>query len=89
MPASRDVLLCSLLITAAHALSTSEIDDKVTGLRVARNILARDEDHHHHGTPLLVLNETAVLMGHDPTPPSYWTIDVVEGSGHALPAGEY
>ncbi|KAL0582004.1 hypothetical protein V5O48_000062 [Marasmius crinis-equi] len=35
----------------------------------------RDDHHHHKGAPLLELNETEVLMGHDPTPPSYWTID--------------
>jgi hypothetical protein len=30
------------------------------------------------GAPLTQLNETEVLEGHAPTPPSYWTIDVEE-----------
>lgn len=34
--------------------------------------------HNHHAQPLLELNETEVLMYHQPTPPSYWTIDMVD-----------
>ena len=79
MRTPRSVLLCSLFITAALALLVPE-NDRTTGPSI---VLARNEDHHHQGTALLALNETDVLMGHGPTPPSYWTIDVVEGSGHA------
>ncbi|KAF7976963.1 hypothetical protein HWV62_5028 [Athelia sp. TMB] len=75
----RSVLLCALFITAVRALLVPE-NDRTIGLN---NVLARNGDHHHQGTVLLALNETDVLMGHGPTPPSYWTIDVVEGSGHA------
>ncbi|KAJ7499057.1 hypothetical protein FB451DRAFT_1204097 [Mycena latifolia] len=36
----------------------------------------RDEHGHHHGVaPLLELNETEVTLLHQPTPPSYYTID--------------
>ncbi|KAH9927164.1 uncharacterized protein BXZ73DRAFT_102753 [Epithele typhae] len=41
-------------------------------------LLPRDGDHHHHGQPLTELNETEVTMYHDPTPPSYYWIDLVE-----------
>lgn len=43
----------------------------------------RDGDEHGHGhghhgnmAPLVELNETEVLLHHDPTPPSYWSIDI-------------
>ncbi|KAH7924051.1 hypothetical protein BV22DRAFT_1035642 [Leucogyrophana mollusca] len=39
--------------------------------------LKRDDEHmHHHGAPLLELNETEISMWHGPTPPSYWSIDI-------------
>lgn len=41
-------------------------------------LLRRDGDHDHHNphaAPLLVLNETEILMHHAPTPPSYYTLD--------------
>ncbi|KAF9247160.1 hypothetical protein BU15DRAFT_84706 [Melanogaster broomeanus] len=31
--------------------------------------------HHHLGRPQTEINETEILMGHLPTPPSYWSID--------------
>ncbi|KAF7352907.1 putative membrane protein C3B8.06 [Mycena venus] len=35
-----------------------------------------EHDHHQHGVaPLLELNETEVTLHHEPTPPSYYTID--------------
>ncbi|KAG2369949.1 hypothetical protein BDR07DRAFT_1476502 [Suillus spraguei] len=42
------------------------------------DFLRRDNDHihMHHGAPLTVLNETAILQWHAPTPPSYWSIDI-------------
>ena len=33
-------------------------------------------DHHGNVAPLVELNETEVLLHHDPTPPSYWSIDI-------------
>ncbi|KAH7916314.1 hypothetical protein BJ138DRAFT_996237 [Hygrophoropsis aurantiaca] len=31
---------------------------------------------HHHGDPMIELNETEITMWHGPTLPSYWSIDV-------------
>ncbi|KAG0705523.1 hypothetical protein DFH29DRAFT_906953 [Suillus ampliporus] len=41
-------------------------------------VLRRNDDHMHmhHGAPLTELNETAITQWHDPTPPSYWSIDI-------------
>ncbi|KAG1874579.1 hypothetical protein DFJ58DRAFT_757750 [Suillus subalutaceus] len=41
-------------------------------------LVRRDNDHMHmhHGAPLTELNETAIIQWHDPTPPSYWSIDI-------------
>ena len=41
----------------------------------------RDGEHGHghgHGSeaPIVQLNETEVILHHNPTPPSYWSIDV-------------
>ncbi|KAF7356185.1 hypothetical protein MVEN_00949800 [Mycena venus] len=38
-------------------------------------VTSRDEHAHHHAAPLLELNETEVTMHHQPTPPSYYTLD--------------
>ncbi|TFK29345.1 cytoplasmic protein [Coprinopsis marcescibilis] len=46
-------------------------------------LLRRDGNHGHHNPhaqPIVQLNETEVLMYHQPTPPSYYTIDW-EGEG--------
>lgn len=41
----------------------------------------RDEHRHmHHAAPLAELNESAILLTHAPTPPSYWTIDIDEAN---------
>ncbi|CCM04843.1 uncharacterized protein FIBRA_07036 [Fibroporia radiculosa] len=43
------------------------------------NVRRDDHEHMHgHGAPLLELNETQVAMSHQITPPSYWTIDMVD-----------
>ena len=34
-----------------------------------------EHDHPHHGVSKLELNETELLLYHQPTPPSYWSID--------------
>jgi hypothetical protein len=42
----------------------------------ADQLSRRDEhSHHHHGAPLLELNETEVTMYHQPIPESYYTMD--------------
>ena len=40
------------------------------------SLIPRDDHGHHHGAPLLELNETAILTNHAPPPPSYWSIDI-------------
>lgn len=50
-----------------------------TLVRAAPQLDMRDGHGHHHGAPLLELNETQVLEGHAPTPPSYWSVDVDVG----------
>ncbi|KAJ7086751.1 cytoplasmic protein [Mycena epipterygia] len=37
--------------------------------------LSKRDGHHHAVAPLLELNETEVTLNHQPTPPSYYTID--------------
>lgn len=38
--------------------------------------------HHHHGmAPLTILNETDILLSHDPNPLSYWTHDWTFAAG--------
>lgn len=68
--------------TAPNETLPREFDAFVANPKTEPDLMIRDEDHHHHAAPLLTLNETAILMWHSPTPPSYWTVDVVEGSGH-------
>lgn len=48
-------------------------------------LLQRDGNaHSHHGTVLSELNETQILEWHDPTPPSYWSVDFNgDGEGDA------
>jgi hypothetical protein len=49
-------------------------------------LYGRDGDEHGHGhghghghmAPVVQLNESEILLYHDPTPPSYWTIDIDE-----------
>jgi hypothetical protein len=44
-----------------------------------------DEHGHSHGhgnvVSVVELNETDVLLDHDPTPPSYWSIDIDDHGG--------
>jgi hypothetical protein len=55
-----------------------ELSDKVT----FPLLYGRDGDEHGHGhghgsaAPIVQINETDVLLYHDPTPPSYWSIDI-------------
>ena len=41
----------------------------------------RDGDHHHHGAPLVELNETEVESTHQKTPPSYYWSDIMDTQG--------
>ncbi|KAJ3517560.1 hypothetical protein NLJ89_g425 [Agrocybe chaxingu] len=79
------VLLCTVLShlqpASTSAAAFYDLTERHT-LPGPENALAkRDGDHHRHGAPLLVLNETEVTMYHAPTPPSYYTIDW-DGHGH-------
>jgi hypothetical protein len=49
----------------------------VTPLRASPTLFAvvSRDGHGHHKAPLLELNETEILMYHDPTPPSYASVD--------------
>ncbi|CAK5275698.1 unnamed protein product [Mycena citricolor] len=50
----------------------------LVGASLAQELLIRDghgHGHGHHAQPLLELNETEITLYHDPTPPSYYTID--------------
>lgn len=92
MHCPRIVLLGVLISTAVQGVvapatfpnetQSRELDALVTNPKTKLDVTIRDEGHHHHGAPSLTLNETAILMWHSPTPPSYWTVDVVEGSGN-------
>ena len=44
-------------------------------------LFRRDGDHHHHGAPLVELNETEVEMTHQKTPPSYYWSDIMDSQG--------
>ncbi|KAJ7276261.1 hypothetical protein B0H12DRAFT_11121 [Mycena haematopus] len=68
-------LLASSVVLAYVASSvgvSAETPRSSTELRLRDG----DEHEHHHGVgPLLELNETEVTLYHQPTPPSYYTID--------------
>ncbi|KAJ6516033.1 hypothetical protein C8R45DRAFT_228754 [Mycena sanguinolenta] len=75
LSALRFALASSLVLAyvASSAAASAEHHDP-RSLR----LLTRDGDEHghHHGVaPLLELNETEVTLYHQPTPPSYYTID--------------
>ena len=58
--------------------SSQELSDKVS----FPLLTGRDGDEHGHGhghgseAPIVQLNETEILLHHNLTPPSYWSIDV-------------
>lgn len=64
------VVATTALAAVVHDLSTNERD----------HVLRRDGHHSHHGTVLSQLNESQILEGHGPTPPSYWSIEFDENS---------
>lgn len=77
-------LLSWCALAAAHLLPA------VAALSLASDasLLAKRDGHgHHHGAPLLELNETEVTLYHAPTPPSYYTIDWEDAdpSAHRYP----
>ncbi|KAI0921369.1 hypothetical protein AcW2_006361 [Taiwanofungus camphoratus] len=80
--------LLPALATAAAAAALVAAAPPTHALREAPPVsheymlITRDGDHDHHGghhvQPVYDLNETEVTMFHAPTPPSYWTIDLVD-----------
>lgn len=70
-------------LAAAFALAappTNEARHDAVLVRSPEADLARrDGDHmhghNHHDEPKIVFNESELLLYHDPTPPSYWSID--------------
>ncbi|OCH90724.1 hypothetical protein OBBRIDRAFT_583455 [Obba rivulosa] len=82
-PQARSIL--PLLIPAlavALVAAAPQARDSHALLSSDHRLLPRDGDHDHahghHAQPLLELNETELLSSHSPTPPSYWTIDLVD-----------
>ncbi|KAJ7781386.1 hypothetical protein B0H16DRAFT_1498226 [Mycena metata] len=69
-PLSAAALASSLVLVAVASAATPATAN-------LRQLVTRDEHGHHHSAagPLLELNETAVGLYHQPTPPSYYTID--------------
>jgi hypothetical protein len=67
-PATRQPVVARATVLVDHGVST-----EVSG---ALGLTKRDGHGHHHGEPLLEINETEITMYHAPTPPSYWSIDV-------------
>ncbi|KAK7049654.1 hypothetical protein VNI00_005685 [Paramarasmius palmivorus] len=63
--------LLPLYATASPASEGHDVQ-----VRSSDGLARRSGDHHHHmGAPLQQLNETSLAMTHQPTPPSYYTID--------------
>ncbi|KAF8211258.1 hypothetical protein K438DRAFT_30339 [Mycena galopus ATCC 62051] len=73
----RLALASSLVL--AYVASSSGVSTESPRSAELRQLSRRDGDmhEHHHGgvAPLLELNETEVTLHHQPTPPSYYTID--------------
>ncbi|KAJ7179854.1 cytoplasmic protein [Mycena crocata] len=64
--------LASSLAVACAAVQSAGF----TGSAELRQLEKKDgHSHGHHVAPLLELNETEVTLWHQPTPPSYYTID--------------
>jgi len=77
------VLIGPLLVAAIPAVDLTFPEDHTEhshAQSISQGVLRRDDDHMHmhHGAPLIELNETQILQWHAPTPPSYWSIDIVD-----------
>ena len=83
MRTSRSLLLLIPVLAAAATValppSTGSHDLLADAQRPEGVLLRRDGDEHghmHHGEVKTVLNETEIELYHQPTPPSYWSIDL-------------
>lgn len=64
-------------VPPTHSEGRSDVDFVVPHEEVLiRRDGEHDHGHNHHAAPMLTLNETEVSMSHQPTPPSYWSIDI-------------
>jgi hypothetical protein len=66
--------LC-LLALGSEVIASASLPNPLESNQVERRSIS---GHHHgnsHAQPLLILNETELLQYHQPTPPSYYTID--------------
>ncbi|KAI0772011.1 hypothetical protein BD413DRAFT_474817 [Trametes elegans] len=79
-------VLAAAVLSVAAVPSCADSDSRSLHCAPASSdqlLLPRDGDHGHgahghHAAPLLELNETEVTMYHDPTPPSYFWLDIKE-----------
>ncbi|KAJ6629132.1 hypothetical protein B0H10DRAFT_1940012 [Mycena sp. CBHHK59/15] len=70
--------LLSLALAASAPSAWEELTGRSAELQLSpgtSGLLRRDGHHNHAAAPLLELNETEVTVDHEPTPPSYYTID--------------
>ncbi|EKM59411.1 uncharacterized protein PHACADRAFT_249882 [Phanerochaete carnosa HHB-10118-sp] len=86
MRAQRHVLLFLVpAFAAALAFAAPSTDDFGSAITSSqeRALVRRHGDMHEnmHAAPVIELNETKLLMYHQPTPPSYYTIDFEDDSG--------
>ncbi|KAH9951852.1 hypothetical protein B0H21DRAFT_194621 [Amylocystis lapponica] len=74
-------LLAVLIPALAGALAAPPVHDS-HDFTLAQLLIPRDGDEHSHGgphaAPKVEFNETDFLIHHTPTPPSYWTHDLVD-----------
>ncbi len=69
-------------LAAAFVVAAPSSADEVAARSLEESLTRRDGDHGHghahnpHAQPIVMLNETEVLMYHQPTPDSYWSLDI-------------
>ncbi|KAG7097119.1 hypothetical protein E1B28_004497 [Marasmius oreades] len=68
-------ILPLLLFPGSSIAGRESRSQSLQGRSYGTLLTVRDGDHHHKGTPLLELDEEAILREHDATPESYYTID--------------
>jgi hypothetical protein len=75
------------VIAVPSVIANQDLSDRVDSFPPLYDRDGHELGHgHSHGNavPVVQLNETEVLLHHDPTPPSYWSIDIDDpDSGNA------
>lgn len=66
------------VVAGPSAIELSDkVDDSFPPLLYDRDSNELGHGHNHgNAAPVVQLNETELLLYHDPTPPSYWSIDI-------------